>query len=417
MSLQLPEKRQNLTPYKFFYIWHYLEWGGAQVLFFGLMKEARKFGNVKAIMPRGSNEQLLKFLDNIKIPYNFFNAHLDATPATTLNRKIKRHLNKIFCEITLLNYLKNFNFDKSIIHTELAPWQSLLALLWLCRKAPVFVTMHNALPPVPKWRFLLWKLKFWVLTRINNFNLFTANKNTKESLKPLVSEDFFNKITVIYANINPVEIEQSKTIGIESEEIFKKYGLPANKFLVFCVGQFIDRKGRWIFLEAARELSKENNDFAFVWISNSKPTFEDLEKVKNYNLGEVFIFIASDRIGTEHIDLFKLLRQADVFVLPSYLEGLPISILEAMALGIPAVSTNINAIPEAIKHLETGLLIEPGNTNELKKAILLLKNDPLLREKLSIQGKKYVLENFDETVVAKIAVKRYINSLQNKNGQ
>ncbi len=107
-----------------------------------------------------------------------------------------------------------------------------------------------------------------------------------------------------------------------------------------------------------------------------------------------------------------MLRQADVFALPSFLEGLPISILEAMALGIPTVSTNINAIPEAIKHLETGLLIEPGNPDELKEAILLLKNDLVLREKLSIQGKKYVLENFDEAVVAKIAIERYINSLQ-----
>jgi glycosyltransferase involved in cell wall biosynthesis len=272
--------------------------------------------------------------------------------------------------------------------------------------------MHNSLPAVPKWRFFLWRLKFRVLTSNNNFNLFTANINTKESLRPLVSKSFFNKITVIYANINPQEIERSKIVGQESDEIYRKYGLPANKFLVFCVGQFIDRKGRWIFLEAARQLLKENDEFAFVWISNSKPSSTDLEKAKSYNLGENFLFITSDQIGTAHIDLFKLLRQADVFALPSFLEGLPISILEAMALGIPTVSTNINAIPEAIKHLETGLLIEPGNPDELKEAILLLKNDLVLREKLSIQGKKYVLENFDEAVVAKIAVERYINSLQ-----
>ncbi len=412
MKYQKEKNDEKVLPKNFYYVWHYLEWGGAQVLFFGLMKEAQKFGDVRAIMPKGSNEQLLKFLDNIRVPYNFFNAHLDARPAPTFIRKIKRHLNKIYCEIALLSYLNNFNFNKSIIHTELAPWQSLLALLWLSFKAPVFVTMHNSLPAVPKWRFLLWRLKFWVLTSNNNFNLFTANINTKESLRPLVSKSFFNKITVIYANINPQEIERSKIVGQESDEIYRKYGLPANKFLVFCVGQFIDRKGRWIFIEAARQLLKENNEFAFVWIANSKPSSTDLEKAKSYNLGENFLFITSDQIGTAHIDLFKLLRQADVFALPSFLEGLPISILEAMALGIPTVSTNINAIPEAIKHLETGLLIEPGNPDELKEAILLLKNDLVLREKLSIQGKKYVLENFDEAVVAKIAVERYINSLQ-----
>ncbi len=120
-----------------------------------------------------------------------------------------------------------------------------------------------------------------MLTSNNNFNLFTANIKTKESLRPLVSKSFFNKITVIYANINPQEIERSKIVGQESDEIYRKYGLPANKFLVFCVGQFIDRKGRWIFLEAARQLLKENNEFAFVWISYSKRSSTDLEKAKS----------------------------------------------------------------------------------------------------------------------------------------
>ncbi len=272
--------------------------------------------------------------------------------------------------------------------------------------------MHNSLPPVPKWRFALWQLKFWILAHNQKFNLFTANINTKESLLSLVPNNFYNKITVIYANVNRSEIEQSKTTPKESNEIAKKFNLTANKFLVFCVGQFIDRKGRWIFLEAARQLSVESDDFAFVWISNSKPSVEDFEKTKSYNLGEKFLLITSDQIGTEHVDLFKLLRQADVFALPSYLEGLPISILESMALGIPTISTNINAIPEAIKHLETGLLIEPGNSGALKDSILLLKNNPSLREKLSIQGEKFILENFDETKVAKIAVERYIASFK-----
>ncbi len=83
-----------------------------------------------------------------------------------------------------------------------------------------------------------------------------------------------------------------------------------------------------------------------------------------------------------------------------------------MALGIPTISTNINAIPEAIKHLETGLLIEPGNSGALKDSILLLKNNSSLREKLSIQGEKYILENFDETKIAEIAVERYIESFK-----
>jgi glycosyltransferase involved in cell wall biosynthesis len=178
------------------------------------------------------------------------------------------------------------------------------------------------------------------------------------------------------------------------------------------VGQFIDRKGRWVFLETAKKLLEKNQDIAFVWISNSKPTKEELEKAKKFELGEDFIFITSDQIGKEHIDLFKLLRTADTFALPSFLEGLPISLLEAMALGIPSISTDINGIPEAIKHLETGYLIKAGSGDELVKAIQKLKDDKILREKLSKNGREFVLENFNEKAVAKIALERYLEALQ-----
>lgn len=414
MTYQIKKNENVNLPKNFYFIWHYLEWGGAQVLFFGIMKEAKKIGNVTAVMPAGSNKQLLKFLDNLRVDSKFFEASLDGKPTYTILQKLKRHWNKIHCEITLLKYLRNFDLKTGVIHTELAPWQSMWALLWLCRQTTVFVTMHNALPDVPKWRFLLWKLKFYILTRHKNFHVFTANNHTKKSLKPLVSKEFLNTVEVTYANINPEEIEEALQSNIIRDEFLEKYRLPKDKFLVFCVGQFIDRKGRWIFLEAGRELLKVNDDIAFVWISNSKPSTEEFAKAESYGLGENFIFLSSDQIGSEHVDLFKLMRLADVFTLPSYLEGLPISIIEAMALGIPTISTNINAIPEAVKHLETGILIEPGDSEALKNAVQILKDDKKLRDRLAQSGREFALKNFDEKTFVKLAVASYIEAFERK---
>ncbi len=263
-----------------------MEWGGAQVLFFGLMKEAKKFGEVLAIMPSGSNEQLLKFLDNIEVRYKFVNAHTDGKPALTLKRKLERHWNKLRSEFVFVRFLNTLDLKNSIVHTELAPWQSFLALWLLSKKTQVFFTMHNSLPPVPKWRYLQWQVKFWLLTRLKNFHIFTANKDTKESLRMLIPQDAFDKIKIIYANINPEEIDEVLNTKINRAELCRKYNLPENKFLVFCVGQFIDRKGRWIFLEAAKKLLESNKDITFVWISNSKPDAEELEKAENYGLGD-----------------------------------------------------------------------------------------------------------------------------------
>ncbi len=401
-------------PDSFFYVWNHLEWGGAQVLFFGLMKEANKIGEVLAVIPEGSNEQLLRFLKNLNVKCKFVESHADEKPAVKIKRKLERHWNKLRCEFVYWRYLNKLDLENSVIHTEFAPWQSFLILYFLAKKNPVFITMHNSLPPVPKWRYFHWKLKFRLLTRLKNFHIFTANKDTKESLKTLVPQKAFDKIKIIYANVNPQEINEALDSEIDRERLSEKYEIPKNKFLIFCVGQFIDRKGRWIFLEAAKELLEVNKDIAFVWISNSKPDVDEIERAEKYNLGENFKLITSDRIGTEHIDLFKLLRLADLFALPSYLEGLPISIIEAMALGIPTISTNINAIPEAVKHLETGWLIEPGSSGLLVNAIQTLKDDADLRNKLSKNGQKFALENFNENVVAKIAVESYLDAFQSK---
>ncbi len=401
----------NQKTKRFFYIWNYLEWGGAQVYFFGLMKEAKNFGEVVAVMPDGSNEQLLKFLNNIEISCRFFAGHTDLKPASTVKRKIQRHWNKLFSEYVLIKFLAKLNFRNSVTHIELAPWQSFLVIFWLCRRTKVFITIHNSVLPIPKMRHFVWQIKFRLLACNKNFHLFTANHDAKESLRSLVPDEFFKRITVTSANINPSEVNEALNVTINPTELKKKYALPLNKFLIFCVGQFIDRKGRWVFLEAAKKLIEKDSDIAFVWISNSKPTAADLEKAEEFGLGENFIFITSDRIGSEHIDLFKLLRTADVFALPSFLEGLPISLLEAMALGIPCISTAVNGIPEAVRHLETGYLIKPGSSDELAEAIRHLKDNQILRESLSKNGRDFVLEKFNEKVVAKIAVERYLESL------
>ncbi len=400
------------NPQTFYYIWHYLEWGGAQILFFGLMKQAQKIGKVKAIMPAGSNRQLLNFLERLNVECEFFDARPDNQPAVSFKRKIQRHLTKIKTELALINYSKTLDLKNAVVHTELTPWQSLLTLLWLCRKTQVFVTMHNAIVFPTKWRFYLARLKFAIIARAKNFHLFTANENTKKSLRAFVGDKFLEKVKVIYANVNLEEINAALAFDLNRADFLEKYQLPRKDFLVFCVGQFIDRKGRWIFLEAARELLKSNADLGFVWISNSRPSAEDLQRAKEFGLGENFVLLTSEQIGGERVDLFKVLRLADVFALPSYVEGLPISIIEAMALGIPTVSTDINAIPEAIKDAETGLLIEPGSSAALQRAIQKLRDDASLRSHLSKNGREYAIAKFDEKTVAKIAVEAYLEAFQ-----
>ncbi len=98
----------------------------------------------------------------------------------------------------------------------------------------------------------------------------------------------------------------------------------------------------------------------------------------------------------------ELLAQSDVMLLPSYNEGLPMAILEAMSWGLPVITTPVGGIPEVIEHGETGLLVNPGNIQELTEAMQSLIENPSLRLSLGCAARKKVeplsMENYSHTL-------------------
>ncbi|HEX8638875.1 MAG TPA: glycosyltransferase, partial [Pyrinomonadaceae bacterium] len=117
--------------------------------------------------------------------------------------------------------------------------------------------------------------------------------------------------------------------------------------------------------------------------------------------------------GEKHEEVLRFFRLFDVFALPSFWEGLPIAVLEAMALGVPTISTRVNAIPEAVIDQKTGLLIEAGSSEQLSKAILKLYADEKTRNNLARNGREFVLENFDERIAGQIVIENYEKCLAN----
>jgi len=101
----------------------------------------------------------------------------------------------------------------------------------------------------------------------------------------------------------------------------------------------------------------------------------------------------------------KAFQQSDVFVLPSYTEGFSMACLEAMAMGLPVVTTPVGAMPEFVKNGENGLITEIGNPKKLADDIDVLIKEKTLREMMGRNNIKYVQENFDIEVVAKRLIK------------
>lgn len=395
-------------------VWDYIEWGGAQIYFLSIIKNAPKNWRFTIVLPANSKPDIINFFAPYGVEFDFLPEQNKVFAAQTIFEKLTRQRRRLASELNIYRHLLKKDLKNSLVHIEVAPWQSWILLYLLSLKVNVFVTMHNALPDdVAGWRKKLWSKRLNFLMSRKNFHYFCANQNSIDSLKKFVAPAFWHKLILTRASIDPSEIEEILRQPFDQTEQRRKFDLPHDKFIVLCVGQFIDRKGRWIFLEAAREITKSNENVCFVWLTPQMPGETDARKIEDYELKDNFKLILSETVGLTHQDVLRFFRVSDIFALPSLWEGLPISILEAMALGIAAVSTDINAIPEAIKNLETGILIKSGQANELAQAVLKLLNNKGLRERLGKNGRRFVLENFDERIAGHIAVENYEKCLAN----
>jgi glycosyltransferase involved in cell wall biosynthesis len=101
------------------------------------------------------------------------------------------------------------------------------------------------------------------------------------------------------------------------------------------------------------------------------------------------------RLAGERRDVPELLASADVFVLASASEGLPVSVLEAMAAGLPVVASRVGGVPEEVEDGETGVLVEPGDPDALTAALTRLIADSTLRRRLGAAGRARAEQAFD----------------------
>jgi glycosyltransferase involved in cell wall biosynthesis len=207
--------------------------------------------------------------------------------------------------------------------------------------------------------------------------------------------------------VNPEEIAAVRTGDFDKIAVRERLGIALDDFVVLSVGQFVDRKGRWTLLDAAKHIVDAATGVVFVWVMPDEASDEDKKRIESFGLGRRFVPVLSSSIGNDRDSILKFFQIGDTFVLPSFVEGLPIALLEAMALEIPSISTNVYAIPEAIIHEETGILIEAGDSVALTASILRMRQDVEFRERLAKSGSSFVLEHFDEKDAASLCIAAY----------
>ncbi|HET6942078.1 MAG TPA: glycosyltransferase family 4 protein [Sphingomicrobium sp.] len=157
------------------------------------------------------------------------------------------------------------------------------------------------------------------------------------------------------------------------------------------VGRLSSEKGQIVLLRACKLLAGRGAKVHLTLIGSGPLEGLIRDEIAKEGMGD-YVELTGELPPDE---VRSKLEGSDVFCLTSFAEGLPISIMEAMAVGVPVIATSIAGIPELVVNGDTGLLVPPGNVDALAEALEKLLGDAKLRDKIVGAGRKRVEERHD----------------------
>ncbi|WP_116112802.1 glycosyltransferase family 4 protein [Austwickia chelonae] len=203
---------------------------------------------------------------------------------------------------------------------------------------------------------------------------------TRSQLMRLTTRDQWSKIEVVRMSVDA--------------DIYSLPPRPRNRsegpLRLVAVGRLVALKGFPTLIEAVRILADRGIPTTARVIGGGEDMAALQEQIEQAGLADSFLLCGP--VGQD--DLPAHYHWADVYVSPSFMEGLPVVLMEGMATGLPAVATSIAGVPELVVDGVNGLLVRPGRADLLADALTQLAGAPQLREELGAQGRRTVLEEF-----------------------
>ena len=204
----------------------------------------------------------------------------------------------------------------------------------------------------------------------------------------------------------------------DAEEAKRSFGIGPDERVVGFVGRLVAEKGIFDLLEAMKTVSRSIPN-AVLMVAGDSSTAGDRDQrtateVRRAADGEFGYRVHFTGFIN---DIERMMAATDVFVLPSYREGMPRSIIEAMASGKPVVATNIRGCREEVVPGGTGFLYEPGNVPELASAIGRVLGDRAAAARMGIRARERALQLFDQRDVLERQVAVYREQVERLAGK
>jgi len=289
-------------------------------------------------------------------------------------------------------------FRPDVVHLHLSVLRYALIPMVFCGIAGRFHTVHNI---AQKEVDAPGKIVHWLAFHIGGVIPVSISYEVAQTV-----EKVYNVRTpIIY---NGIPTEDFHTMPSVRSSWRKKEGIKDSEIVFLHIGRFSLQKNHRLLIEAFEQVIKECPNGTLFLVGDGKLRTEIEKIVKGKSLEQKIHFLGLRR------DIPELLAGCDIFVLSSDWEGVPMTILEAMAAGRPVIATAVGGVPELVEGGVTGLLVPPQDIQALSKAIVRLADDPSLSEAMGEQGRKRAVERFDIKLIVRQYEELYLKVLGGK---
>lgn len=175
-----------------------------------------------------------------------------------------------------------------------------------------------------------------------------------------------------------IDLDLVRAAGVERASVRAELGLTPDDVAVITVAHFRTEKGYEVLLSAARQVLDSNPNAVFLSVGHGPLEAQVKAMHVDLGLGDRFRFLGF------RSDAVRLMAGADIFTLSSHQEGLPVTFMEASALGLPTVATAVGGLVDHVVQGVSGVLVPPGDPDALAHALTEVISDPELRARLAI---------------------------------
>ena len=285
---------------------------------------------------------------------------------------LKNFINANKVRVGLDKEIREKKYDIMYYHTsnKLALVKDLFSIIYIKRRHNIKIVLHIHFAEFKKILFHNKWINKWIISLFNKYVykiVFLSNATKKE----FIENGLEQLKTVCIYNFHTINFEK-ETILNKIEKVTSK-----NKIDILFLGSIDKRKG---IIDALTALLAMKQDYTFhiCGVINDKDIKEEFENllVKLNNHVVLHGYVSGE-------EKLNILLNSDILLLPSYGEGLPISMLEAMACGCSVITTSVGAIPEIIENEINGYIINPGNIQGLSESInTLIINRELCKQQM-----------------------------------